>query len=74
MPEKSFLLGDVGASVRPPNSRAISGNDHKEEMSLDPSRVTDIIGVASSAMIQRSAGSKLSSEDERHVLGGSDNC
>lgn len=74
MPEKSFLVENVGAGVQPPGGGAISGNDHKEQMSLDPSRVTDTIGVASSVMIRRAPGRKLSSESKRHTVGDSDNC
>lgn len=68
LPEKSFLVGYIGASVLPPH-----GNDHREEMSLDPIRVIDTTGVASSAVIQRTASSKLSNESKKRSVEDSDN-
>lgn len=72
LPEKSFLEAYIGASVLPPDG-VISGNDHRKEMSLDPIRVIDTTGVASSAVIHREASNKLSNESKRHSVEDSDN-
>lgn len=38
--------------VLPPDGGAISGNSYREEMPLDPSRIIDTTGEASSSMTQ----------------------
>ena len=72
MPDKSFLVGYIGTSVLPPDG-AISGNDHREEMPLDLIKVIDTTGMASSAVIQRAASSKLSNKSKKHSVEDSDN-
>lgn len=73
LPETSLLVEYKESSVWPPNAGDILGNDHGEEISLDFNRVINTTGVASSAVIQRTAGSKLSNESKRYIVGDSDN-
>ena len=63
LPEKAFWVEYAGTNVQPPDSGAISANDH--EGSGHNGR------VVGSARVQRAAGSKLSREGKGHTVGDS---